>query len=275
MSRKLISDWKAVVQSVRIPQTRSQEELLAAKVLCDRLCPAHLLIYLRDRSPVSLEAICQHFEIHFSSHPLHARNYERIVELLEGFLSTRLISYRERLVQVTPLLGKIQNSLGISLTAISDQYAAHSADDARDLIAITPHVARATIGLGFRADLIQSLDELVHCVRNSCHIATLCLCGKVLEICLKRILLSEEIKYQENFTIGELIGAIPKGRADFKYIDPAFTEIANLIRKSRNPAVHAKVNIPVPSREQAQMVIAATLDTLRRTFNIHPHTMGT
>ena len=41
-------------------------------------------------------------------------------------------------------------------------------------------------------------------------------------------------------------------------------EIAKIINQSRIPAVHAKERIPVPSREQAVMVIHAVADTVNR-----------
>jgi len=51
-----------------------------------------------------------------------------------------------------------------------------------------------------------------------------------------------------------------------KYIDPSLGSIGDIINKSRIPAVHAKEKIPVPSRDQAAMVIHAVVDLTRRTI---------
>jgi hypothetical protein len=43
--------------------------------------------------------------------------------------------------------------------------------------------------------------------------------------------------------------------------------VANIINTSRITAVHAKEKIPVPSRDQAVMVIFATRDVVRRNLS--------
>ena len=50
------------------------------------------------------------------------------------------------------------------------------------------------------------------------------------------------------------------------FLYPSLREIGEIINRSRFPAVHAKESIPVPSPEQAAMVINAMIDTVRRTL---------
>ena len=63
-----------------------------------------------------------------------------------------------------------------------------------------------------------------------------------------------------------MIGTLlTKLREHGDYVDPALGNVINVINQSRIPAVHAKRAIPIPSRDQAVMVVGAVLDMLRRT----------
>lgn len=115
----------------------------------------------------------------------------------------------------------------------------------------------------YRDDLLASLKELQLCFTYECYIASLALSGKILEICLKQLLLDNNIPFEDNFMIGRLLQTLREAQCE-KYLDQSLPEIANIINKSRIPAVHAKERIPVPSREQAVMVIHAVVDTVNR-----------
>jgi hypothetical protein len=43
--------------------------------------------------------------------------------------------------------------------------------------------------------------------------------------------------------------------------------LVEIINKNRIPAVHAKESIPIPSEDEAAMVIHAVLDVVKRTFS--------
>jgi len=62
--------------------------------------------------------------------------------------------------------------------------------------------------------------------------------------------------------IGQLLKTLREANVQ-KYVDPSLQEIREIINRSRIPAVHAKERIPVPSREQAVMVINAMIDTVK------------
>lgn len=114
-------------------------------------------------------------------------------------------------------------------------------------------------------DLLASLAELRICFANECYIACLALSGKLLEICLKQLFLSKGVHFEERWMIGELLKKLRESDPE-KYLDQSLGDIANIINKSRIPAVHSKERVPVPSKEQAQMVISAVVDTMNRTL---------
>jgi hypothetical protein len=124
---------------------------------------------------------------------------------------------------------------------------------------------RRTINATYRDDLLASLRELEVCFREDCFIACLALSGKILEICLKQLMLDRNISFDDNWMIGTLLKKLREAASE-KYLDQSLGHIANIINESRIPAVHSKEKIPVPSREQAIMVIHAVADTLNRTI---------
>jgi hypothetical protein len=117
----------------------------------------------------------------------------------------------------------------------------------------------------YKDDFIASLKELKVCFNNRCFIACLSLSGKILEICLKQLLIDNNIQFEDKFMIGQLLNKIKEAKIE-KYLDQSLLEVAAIINKSRIPAVHAKEKIPVPSREQAAMVIHGVVDTINRTI---------
>jgi len=124
---------------------------------------------------------------------------------------------------------------------------------------------RATVNSIYRDDLLASIRELQVCFDNACYIACLALSGKILEICLKQLMIDSDITFEDGWMIGQLLKRLRDANCG-KYIDPSLGSIGDIINKSRIPAVHAKEKIPVPSRDQAAMVIHAVVDLTRRTI---------
>ena len=89
------------------------------------------------------------------------------------------------------------------------------------------------------------------------------LSGKLLEICQKQLMIDNKIQFNVRLMIGELLKKL-KELGCAKYLDQTLPEIAVIINKSRIPAVHTMERIPVPSKNQAIMVIHAVVDTLNR-----------
>jgi len=121
----------------------------------------------------------------------------------------------------------------------------------------------ASINENYRDDFLKSMDEIRVCFDEHCYIAAIALCGKIIEVCLKEILLRQKVKVDPNAMIGTLIKSI-RERVPSEYIDPTLINIVSIVNTSRITAVHAKERIPVPSRDQAIMVIFATRDVVRR-----------
>jgi hypothetical protein len=117
----------------------------------------------------------------------------------------------------------------------------------------------------YAADFLKTLDEIRICFDEQCFIAVIGLCGKLLEVCLKESLLRHGVSPDPNAMVGSLIKLI-RERLPATYLDPSLSSIVNIINTSRITAVHAKERIPVPSRDQAVMVIFALRDVVRRTL---------
>jgi hypothetical protein len=118
----------------------------------------------------------------------------------------------------------------------------------------------------YREDFLKTLDEIRICFDDGCFIAAIGLCGKILEVCLKEVLLRHKLQFDPNAMVGTLIKSI-RERASGEYLDPTLMNVANIINTSRITAVHAKERIPIPSRDQAIMVIFATRDVVRRNLS--------
>jgi hypothetical protein len=115
----------------------------------------------------------------------------------------------------------------------------------------------------YREDFLKTLDEIRICFDDGCFIAAIGLCGKILEVCMKEILLRHNVQCDPNAMVGTLIRTI-RERVPQEYMDPTLMNVVNIINTSRITAVHAREKIPVPSRDQAIMVIFATRDVVRR-----------
>jgi hypothetical protein len=136
-------------------------------------------------------------------------------------------------------------------------------ETASTLAALLENCERITINHIYRDDLLASIKELRICFAQECYIACLALAGKILEICLKQVLIDNQIEFDDKWMIGRLLARFKEVNVE-RYLDQSLSDIANIINKSRIPAVHSKEKIPVPSRDQAAMVIHAVVDTVNR-----------
>ncbi len=118
----------------------------------------------------------------------------------------------------------------------------------------------------YQEDFLKTLDEIRICFDEGCFIATIGLCGKLLEVCLKEMLIRNNVTFDPNAMVGSLIKSIQNNIPE-EYTDPTLKNIVNIINTSRITAVHSKEKIPVPSRDQAIMVIFATRDIVLRNFS--------
>lgn len=122
------------------------------------------------------------------------------------------------------------------------------------------------INENYKVDFLQTLKEIAVCFDNDCFIACIGLCGKILEVCLKEILIRNDIQFDANAMVGNLLKAI-REKVPSEYVDPSLSSVTNIINTSRITSVHAKERIPIPSRDQAIMVIFATREVVRRNLS--------
>ncbi|GEM_PF-1440391 len=115
----------------------------------------------------------------------------------------------------------------------------------------------------YKDDFIATLNEIAICFDNECYIATISLCGKILEFALMEIVKRNNIEIREKAMLGQLINKIRESNIN-EYLDPALPEISKVISYSRNSAIHYDEKIPIPSREQCIMVIFAMKDVVQR-----------
>jgi hypothetical protein len=141
------------------------------------------------------------------------------------------------------------------------------ADDCGDLIGELTAIANGLPQSAYRDNLAATLQELRTCYAAGCFIATLFLAAKVLEFCLKIILTNSTVPPDKwkPLGLGKLIGCVRDNCVEVQLLD-GLGAIANLINDNRNPAVHATERNPIPSKEQANMVIYAMADVMKRTF---------
>ena len=167
---------------------------------------------------------------------------------------------------VTPLLLSVQSALELSLGEVADART-HESEVARTR-EMSVEVDRKLAETGYGTDFAATLWEMGSCLGTRSYIATIALSGKILELALKHRMSELDIPYQNDWMLGKLISAFAQHTRE--YLDPAIAQISNIIKESRNPAVHATTGVPIPSAEQAVMVVNAVLDTVRRLVLLPP-----
>ncbi len=135
-----------------------------------------------------------------------------------------------------------------------------------DLASLLDECKKAKINDRYGDSFLKTIDEIRICFDAECYIAVISLCGTILETCLKEILLRHDAQLENNWMIGTLIKRIRQNIPE-EYVDPALLNIANLINQSRIHVAHPQENIPVPSRDQASMVMYAVRDVVRRNLS--------
>ena len=168
-----------------------------------------------------------------------------------------------RLQQLWAALKRLaKENTGVDVMALKME---QLSDDCGILVAELIEIAKGLPATIYRDNLVASLQELQTCYAAGCYIATLFLAGKVLEFCLKIILTTHAVQYDKQWGLGKLIGCVRDNCTGVQLVD-GLGSIGNLILDNRNPAVHANERNPVPSREQAIMVLNALADVMKRTF---------
>ena len=112
-------------------------------------------------------------------------------------------------------------------------------------------------------DVINDLKEMLKCLNVQAYRGCLAMAGVILERTIKQVLSDNHIEYAKDWMVGKLIGELSKSDA---YVDPSLKNIWNIINAQRIIGVHATEAIPIPSRDQALMVVFAIKDIVARTY---------
>ncbi len=76
--------------------------------------------------------------------------------------------------------------------------------------------------------------------------------------------MNRNVTPNEPAMIGQLLKVVREKLPDV-YLDPALGNVANIINQSRIPAIHRLAeSVPVPSQNQASMVVFAMMDVVDR-----------
>jgi len=138
-------------------------------------------------------------------------------------------------------------------------------DAIRNLIKIAEET---NINENYKDDFLKTLDEIAKCFDNECYIATISLCGKILETTIHEIFKRNNIETREREFLSNMIERLMNNRENVDdYIDPSLPQIAKIISYSRNGAIHHNERVPIPSRDQAIMVIFALRDIVNRNLS--------
>ncbi len=184
--------------------------------------------------------------------------------LMDAVLGTRERQGARCYARPSERLESLQIALGLSLTWLHERELAERDPLAGSIRRVHRLCRVAAIDDQYRDALEMSLRELRTCLVEQLHVAALCLCGKILEIALKQRLSDLGATGYERLSLFDLIQELYDKRSDRGFVTFELKEIAEIIRKSRNPAVHHIEKVPVPSRENARTAINATLDVVNR-----------
>jgi hypothetical protein len=115
----------------------------------------------------------------------------------------------------------------------------------------------------YHDDLLATIGELKICVAQGCAIASLSLCGKLMELALKLVLQSQRASYEDAWGMAALLEQLKK-KCPRVELDPSMPDVARFIDQSRIPSLEVKVKAPVPTAEQVGPVVLAASELLTR-----------
>ncbi len=127
-------------------------------------------------------------------------------------------------------------------------------DDNRDAILCLPE------GKDFENDL----REMVTCFNASSYRGCLAMAGVVLERSLRYKLSNMGVEIQDDWMVGKMLKTVSDSG---EYVDPSLKNVWNIINQQRIVGVHTKETVPIPSADQAAMVLFAVKDLVSRTLS--------
>lgn len=134
---------------------------------------------------------------------------------------------------------------------------------------------------GFKEAYIQTLKEIINAFRFECYVASISLCGKIIEIMLYELIKNsskendlwykkEKGQLRNDLTLSKLkIIADEIPELKHKSFIPKMPEI-NLISEYRNGSIHFNLKSLNPDENDASVVFKATINILKKYFKHRP-----
>lgn len=117
-----------------------------------------------------------------------------------------------------------------------------------------------------------TLEEMRICIQRQCRISTICLCGRIIEACLKQVLLNSDqapSSFKEKALNALLISVNKSGSKSAKECLPGLKEWLNVFNEYRNANVHDKSESgmpPSPSTEEVIACVNICINTINKTI---------
>jgi hypothetical protein len=227
---------------------------------------ALVLKFIRDKGPVFSDKIRSGFGISEGTCPRSLQRAHLLSDCMTSLCEENLIVRSSKGYIASDLLKKLQDLIGFSLSSIVQEQNPTPMEFAREskqLQKAARLIETSSCEFTFKDDLVATIREIEKATCHQMPLTIHCLCGKVLEITLKQVLVNAGIKVEDNWMLGTLLSKMSENLPEIN-IDHSLKNVANIINQSRISAIHAKENIPVPSMNQALMTLNATLDVLER-----------
>ncbi len=230
-----------------------------------KVTPAAVLLAIRENPSSTMESLCGLFHIPFESSSTRWFREIRDLEVtLRALLAAGVLEQEhEGKYKPTQQWFAFQKCLQFSLTELAVRSDATAADAWREVSDLARLARQHPVCGDYADDFVRTLEEIGRAYVAECYIAVISLCGKILEVCLKEMLRKHNVPYEEQWMIGKLLSVATEFVPSY-YADPALKNVCNIVNNARIPAVHAKIKVPVPSQNQADMVIHAMADVARR-----------
>lgn len=236
------------------------------------IAPAEVLRLVRDKGPIGRGALWSLLEERDDRPPISSfvpprptSQEKRIDEAVDELIRLGVVAQdAQGFLRATQFLSELQGVLGISLTALVQRQSGFDVAESKKLRTFCRERHATLLSESFGNDLLATLFEIATCLKHSCYIAAISLCGKALEVCLKKRLQAHLDRVDDSWMLGTLLKKL--GTIESEQLDPTLNNVANIINVSRILAVHAKRPGQLPTENQTIMVVRATLDVLERTF---------
>lgn len=242
---------------------RQERNLIELGLHCSLILYGHLLQCvakpLRSSERSEMVAPLKRILAEVSAYARDAGAFETFSEAL------RSIEVAAEEAEAPGVVNQLEDALWTSAARLDDDAPESKASQRSDVLdrlaELRRDIEESALAEAIRHDLVHDVTELHGCVDADLRRAALSMCGRLLEGALRLQLYARGIEPDENATVGSLIRRV---RDEGMYVDPALTNVWNVVNQQRIRGVHAADKHPIPSADQMLMATYAALDTVRR-----------